>query len=554
MSIRIKISIAFGLVVILAVGITAYGIKLVTSTSSLVIELYDGPMIAVGSARSAQLSFAEARSAMEKGLFLRETASTTPAIVDKALKSLISDLGVVRERLPVADAQQSVESALALSQDWFKLGMKIIKPDPAGVVDLPLPRTVLAKAEEVSAALDIIAEAANAYGFEFRSQAETTGVQAKSIMMVLLGVNVLAGILLALATAHSFTKPIIYAMKISERIAAGDLSEEIKTTRRDELGRLLTSLDTMKNALSREQGTLRVQAEQERRQYAEQMARREFMDEQVQGFRAAIADVVGGIENVSSRMDNTATSLATIAQGADQQAEDAVDAAQTTSNNVQMIANATEQLAGSVQNVSSQLERARTVIDGASQTAQNANKMVTGLDEASRSIDGTVALIRAIAGQTNLLALNAAIEAARAGEAGRGFAVVAAEVKTLASQTATATEEIILQVTEIQNATKNTLDAIRSMSSVMEEIKELTESVNISADEQGTATQEISRNIQIAATASQSLATNVAGTKSAIGETRRSTSEAIETSSSLAAQSSALRNAVDRFLNSVMAA
>ncbi len=554
MSIRYKIFIAFGCVVVLAAAITAYGIKLVASSSALVVDLYDGPLIAAGSARSAQLNFAEARSTMERALFLRGAAAAKPELVETPVQNLISDLGVVRERLPAAAAGDTVKNALVLAQDWLALGLTIIKPNPGGVLELPLPRAVMLKADEVSAALDLVAEAANAYGFEFRSQAESEAARAKSTLFVLLGITVLVGTLLAVFTAHSFTGPVIYAMRISERIAAGDLSEEIKTNRNDELGRLLTSLDAMKSALSREQGTLRVQAEQERLQNAEQMARREFMENQVQEFRAAIAGVVSGIENVSARMDNTAMSLATIAKGADRQAEDAVGAAETTSSNVQMIAAATEQLSISVQQVNRQLDRARGAIGGASDTAKNANKLVSSLEEASKNIDGTVALIRAVAAQTNLLALNATIEAARAGEAGRGFAVVAAEVKSLSNQTATATEEIILQVTEIQTATGHALAAIRSIDAIMDEIKELTESVNAAADQQGLATNEISRNIQIAANASQSLTGNVVGTRAAIGETQRSTSEVIDTSMSLTEQTNSLREAVEQFLINVMAA
>jgi methyl-accepting chemotaxis protein len=547
MSIRIKIFLAFSCIIAIALGITAYGIRVLTTASSLVIELYDSPLIATSSARSAQLNFAEARRAMERGLLHRDAASSAPGIVESNVKELISNLKIVHERLPTPSTRQSIDQALALAEDWFKLGMQAIKPDPAGVQQLPMPTTVTAKAEEVSSALDMVSEAASAYGFDFRTKAEMDNAQSKSHLMV-------AGILISLTTAYSFTKPVIYAMKISERIAAGNFGEPIKTKRRDELGRLLLSLGVMQDALSREQAVLRTQAEHEKQQNADQIVRRTAMEAQVQEFRAAIAGIVGGIANVSSRMDNTATSLVNIAGGADQQAEDAASAAQTTSQNVQTIAASTEQLTASVQEVNRQLERAHRVIDEASQTAKSANAMMSSLDAASKRIDGAVALIRAVAAQTNLLALNATIEAARAGEAGRGFAVVAAEVKALASQTATATEEIVVQVTEIQNATGQTLVAIGSMNSVMGEIKSLTESVNASANQQGVATEEISRNIQAAAGVSQSLAKNVAGTRKAIGDTRLSTNEVIETSSHLAAQSSSLRQAVDKFLNNMLAA
>jgi methyl-accepting chemotaxis protein len=562
MSVRIKIFVAFSLIVALTAGIVAFAVNLVASASSLVVELYDGPLIALSAARAAELDFVEARSAMLRAITSREplsldsssTATAAVSNVEQSTKKLFEDLGIVHQRLAAQDARGLIDNAMGLSRDWFELGMKVLKPQPGGVLELPMPDALSKKSEQVATAIDMMAEAASAYGFEFRSRAETEASRARSVLIILLGVTVLAGAVIALVVAHSFTKPIIDAMKVSERVAAGDFSGEIKTVRRDELGRLLTSLNAMKESLSLEQRNFHAREEKDRHAFTEQAEQRAFVNAQVKEFRAVIADIVSDIEAVSTRMGGMAKSLAIVTEAADGQVRDAAQSAQTTSENVQTVATTTGQLAGFVTEVDRQIEGTRSVILGASRTAKKAYELVANLDDASKRIDGTVELVRAVAAQTNLLALNATIEAARAGEAGRGFSVVASEVKALASQTAAATEEITSQVTAIQTAAAQTLEAIRSMDSVMEEVISLTAEVSSSVGQQSTATKGISENIQVVAAATRSLANNVAETRGAIGQTRDSMSGVVTTSNDLSVRASSLRSAVEQFLQKVVAA
>lgn len=555
MSIRIKILIAFAMVIILSCGTTVYGIKLVGTANELVIALFDGPLIAATTARTAQTDFAEARAAMERKILLGDALPAAAiTLVEERTAKVIEGLQLVRERLQTSETTAATEKAINLTQQWLNYGLQIIKPPPGGLTSIPVLSTVQATANEAAAAIDVVSEAAAAMGFDFRSRAEADTSTAKTMMMGLLAGTVCVGFLIALLISHSFTKPIVGAMRISERIAAGDLDVIVTTKRSDELGRLLLSLEAMRIALASDRGATLAYAEREKALGAERSVRHDSMKQQVQEFQFAIANVVDGIESVSADLGATARSLTSVTENADRCSNEANSAAETASGNVRMISAATKQLSSSVGQVSSQLDDTGEVVDAALGAIKNTHAIVTRLDEASKRINKTVALIRAVATQTNLLALNATIEAARAGEAGRGFSVVAAEVKALAGQTAAATEEIINQVDEIQAATQQTLSGIRGIDDVMEKIKLVTQSVNEAAGQQMAATNDIARNIETAAAATQSLVTNFAATHAAVQNTRGSTNEVTDNSGQLATQAQLLRGAIDRFLNDVMAA
>jgi methyl-accepting chemotaxis protein len=335
------------------------------------------------------------------------------------------------------------------------------------------------------------------------------------------------------------------------RLSSGDTETKVPAAAdRDEIGEMARSLEVFRaGEIERREMTARQQAEQ-----AAQRDRARGIEHMIGDFRATVTAVIAAVTDNVARMETTARTLSSIASEADSQARAASSSSGQTESNVRSVAGATEELGSSIREISQQATAANDVVERAAQIAQNADQLVGQLSTGASRIGDVVKLIRAIAEQTNLLALNATIEAARAGEAGRGFAVVASEVKTLASQTAKATEEIAGQVGAIQGSTAEAVEAIRQIGGVMGDISRFTSSIAASVEEQSASTQEIGRNVQQAASGAKELAGNMATVTEAIEETNRSAGQVLDASSALTAQAGTLQQAVDEFLDRVQAA
>jgi methyl-accepting chemotaxis protein len=319
---------------------------------------------------------------------------------------------------------------------------------------------------------------------------------------------------------------------------------------RDEIGEMARSLEVFRSGeIERREMAARQEAEQ-----AAQRARATGIEHMIGDFRATVTAVIAAVSDNVARMETTARTLSSIAAEADNQARAASASSEQTEMNVRSVAGATEELGSSILEISGQAAQANGVVERATGIAKSADQLVGQLSAGASRIGDVIKLIRAIAEQTNLLALNATIEAARAGEAGRGFAVVASEVKTLASQTAKATEEIALQIGAIQSSTAEAVEAIRQISGVMSDISGFTSTIAASVEEQSASTQEIGRNVQQAASGAKELAGSMATVTEAIDETNRSATQVLDASSALTAQAGTLQQAVDQFLDRVAAA
>ena len=232
----------------------------------------------------------------------------------------------------------------------------------------------------------------------------------------------------------------------------------------------------------------------------------------------------------------------------------AVSASTQTSSNMQAVASGAEELAASVSEISRQASDALSISLQAVQQANETSAIVSGLAIAAQKIGDVVKLINNIAEQTNLLALNATIEAARAGEAGRGFAVVAAEVKSLASQTAKATDEISSHISGMQGATQESVAAIKEIGGTIGKISEIASTIASAVEEQGSATQEIARSVQNVARGTQAASENVMQVNRGATETGSASEEVLNSARTLTSESTRLRQELDRFMANIRAA
>jgi methyl-accepting chemotaxis protein len=327
------------------------------------------------------------------------------------------------------------------------------------------------------------------------------------------------------------------------------LSVAIDAARTDEIGEMGRAVEVFRTNAA-ERASLEEKARAEQAARGERQAK---VDSLIADFRASIGTVLGAVDGSMKGLETTARELSGVAGQAASQASAAAGASEQAAGNVQSVASAAEELGASVGEIARQVAQANTVVKDATGLASRTNEGVAGLAAAAERIGDVVELIRAIAAQTNLLALNATIEAARAGEAGRGFAVVASEVKSLAGQTAKATEEIGAQVAGIQGSTKQAVDAIAAIAATMDEINRVTSVIAGTVEEQTTATQEIARNVAQAAEGTAAVSGNITQVTSAISSANRSASDVLGATGALADVAKRLQSSVDGFLAQVAA-
>ena len=297
--------------------------------------------------------------------------------------------------------------------------------------------------------------------------------------------------------------------------------------------------------------TERIKAERKSAALSEQERRRVTIETEIRAFRESVAAVLRTVSESTAALNSIAEALSNSSGLTSDRAASAVQTTNEASANMIAAAGATEELIASIGEIGRQISQAAEVASHSVAEAEATNEHMVRLTDTVQQIGEVVNLIRNIAGQTNLLALNATIEAARAGEAGRGFAVVASEVKSLAVQTAKATEQIASQIEAVQNSTRVAVDAIRRNSGRMREIDGYTSAVALSLQQQDSATDEISHNVASAANGAKGMVSVLDEVTRAVGDTRSAAGKVLQASETVEAAATSLQRGIEGFLGRV---
>jgi methyl-accepting chemotaxis protein len=345
-----------------------------------------------------------------------------------------------------------------------------------------------------------------------------------------------------------------YCKEIMDGVAAGNISKWIVSASD---GRTVHAINAPMPdggwVSTHEDITEQQKLQQQRDDMAKQQKRRGAIDAAIATFRTGMEALLKAFGDSAAAMKSTATTLSTAANHSAQSASSAVAASNDASSGVKVAADATDELASSIAEIARQITQTNNVVRLAVEEAHSTDGEMTTLTESAQKIGDIVKLIQTIAEQTNLLALNATIEAALAGDAGRGFAVVASEVKSLAVQTAKATEAIVGQILAVQGSTTSAVDSIRRITQRMHEIQHHTSGVAASIEQQNAATSNISSNVASAARAAESMAHVLGEVAGAAAKTHTSAEVVLGTSRTVETAMADLSRHIEAFLNGVAA-
>ncbi|MEQ9519691.1 MAG: methyl-accepting chemotaxis protein [Parvibaculum sp.] len=472
----------------------------------------------------------EERALSEIEQFLAAAAKLRRELQNSGQRQLASDASKFGEEF---------KSAFAAAAQSIVERDKII----SGTLDLVGPR--------VLHAIEAMDHEIKAFQDDLGLKAGAENQQAAIMIGIVSAIALVAGVLSAVFTGRMISLPISSMTGAMSNLAEGDKSTEIPATDRgDEIGDMANAVLVFKESMIKND-ELQAAAAKEQEERDRRTAQ---VDELTKGFDKESAAMLDIVSSSASELQRTSATLASAAEESSSQASNVVSASANASSNVQAVASSTEELTASIGEISQRIVESSKLADLAVGEAEASRNMVQKLVTNSARIGEVVKLITDIADQTNLLALNATIEAARAGESGKGFAVVASEVKTLANQTAKATEDIRKQIEDIQGDTSTTAESIEMIGKRIHEISEISTAIASAMEEQNAATQEISRSVSQVSESTQEVSSSIEGVNEATRDTSSASTLVLQSSESLNAKSADLKELVRRFLSDVRAA
>ncbi|WP_176559725.1 methyl-accepting chemotaxis protein [Teichococcus rhizosphaerae] len=552
LSIRSKLLLAFGVLLMFVIGNGVYGVTQLRQINAEVVDMRDNWLPAIRALGELQYSVSRERTRFARliATYDRQERAQVQAEVDAMTREIRRQVEAYLPMLSSPRARALFERFQAEYRAYGEINRTALARE--GAAGQAIFNTEVARAFRVaSGTLDEMlglnregfmassAEAEEAYGMAL------TGIVATAVLALLTGLGAV------LWMDRDLGRAVVRLSAALRRLAQRDYGFDLpERNRQDEIGSMAQALEDCRRGL--QEADALASGQEAERQAKERRAAQ--LSALMASFEGKVGEMVGMLAAASTELEATAQSMAGTASQTGRQVERVLSSSEEAGQGVQTVASAAEELTASIGEISRQVAQATAVTARAVSDAQRTDGTVRALAESAARIGEVVGLINTIAGQTNLLALNATIEAARAGEAGKGFAVVASEVKNLASQTAKATDEIRSQIAQIQGATQQAVVDIQAITGTIDSISTITATIAAAIDEQGTATGEIANSVTRTAQATTSVSASIAEVNQGAESTGASARQVLVASGELSRQSEQLKAEVGQFIAQVRAA